>query len=99
MSGTEQTAQALGGPGGQLGGQTSPQQMQAKFQSVVAGVQEVFRVFNAIPGADKAKIQQAAQLMQQATQLLASAVPKGGAGQAPGASPGASSAQPPVPPG
>lgn len=99
MSGTDQTAHALGGPGGQLGGQTSPQQMQAKFQTVVAGVREVFQAFNAIPGVDKAKLQRAAQLMQEATQLLATAVPNGGpqapGGAPPGAAPGAPSPQPP----
>src|SRR5882757_8715020 len=83
---------AAGATQGMVGATNSPAQMQAKFQSVVAGVREVFQAFNAIPGVDKEKLQQAAQLMQQATQLLASAVPqKGGA---PGGAPGA---QPPQP--
>ncbi len=103
MSGTEQTAQALGGPGGQLGGQTPQAQMMAKFKSVVTGVQEVFQVFQSIPGADQQKVQQARQLMEQAVQLLAASVQKpggGGAamsGGAPGMSPGAASGASPPP--
>lgn len=77
MSGTQQTAQALGGPGGQLGGGGAGQDVGAKLKQVGAGVQEVIQLVGSIPGADQQKVQQAQSMVQQAAQLLIAAVPKG----------------------
>ncbi len=77
MSGTAQTAQALGGPGGQVGGSPAPpggapgqnpamqnpmvQQMQTAIQSMRAFVMAVKQH----PGADQATIDQGAQMIRQ----------------------------------
>lgn len=69
MSGVQQTARALGGP--------SQQGATAKIQQVGQGVQEVMKMFAAIPGVDRQKLEQANALFHQAAQLVISSVPRG----------------------
>lgn len=78
MSGAQQTAQALGGPGGSLGG--VKQGASEKIRAVGQGVEEVFRMLQSIPGVDQQKLTQARAMFQQAAQLIIASVPQGGAG-------------------
>ena len=66
--------------------QAQQQQMAMKFQTVVKGVQEVIQIIKRIPGVDQAKVEQATQMIGQATHMLADAIPKPG-GAAPGGPP------------
>lgn len=76
MSGVQQTAQALGGPGGQIGG---GQGAIAKLKQVGQEIQRVLQMFASAPGVDQQKVQQAAALIQQAAQLLTASAPQQGA--------------------
>lgn len=83
MSG--ETAQALGGPGGQVGGPQSPNQLQAKFSAVTTGATELLQILMRVPGVDQAAIKEGAQKLSEGMVLIARAVQ--GAQSAPGAMP------------
>lgn len=85
MSG--ETAQALGGPGGQIGGPAPQAQLADKFHGVIAGVREIMQIARRIPGIDQAKLDQAAQSMQQAFQLFSTALPRAGGAPSQGVTP------------
>jgi hypothetical protein len=69
-----------GAPQGQNVGAQAAQSLQKLFQMNQQMLQQLAK----IPGLDQAKFHQAVQLFQQATHLIAEAMPKGGGMQQPG---------------